>query len=476
MADGWRPVHTERLAEKNQNQPPTMKKKKVAKGNKRQEGIELKSPENAGSEFREFLREAIQEAMWNVMREEVESLCGSSHHPEAGAKYRRAGSEEGIMYFHGRKAGLKRPRVRARQADGREREVVLKSYEEARKKKNIEAEIMSFIEEGLSMRSAERVSGKAMSSSEISRMFIEQSSRRLEELRSRDLSEDEYYGMMIDGVFMSREQMVVVALGLRRDGSKQILDFQTGSTESYEVVKDLLSRLKARGFKVGGRLYAVLDGAKALHKGVVEFWPDAVIQDCVIHKERNLYCYLRKTDHAECKRLMKRLRVAEGAVAAREALEEMRGFLKARNAQALASLEEAGERLIALQLLNVPATLNVSLLSTNLIENALLNYRRQTTRVTRWNPKSDQLERWSATALIWVERGFRKIKGHEDIGRLMEALKQPPSAPLTRSAARCVPASPLRGAPAAQETASTQRAAEVNSSVDSKSNPLYASI
>jgi|GEM_PF-5101126 len=75
-----------------------------------------------------------------------------------------------------------------------------------------------------------------------------------------------------------------------------------------------------------------------------------------------------------------------------------------------------------------------------------------------------------------VERGFRKIKGHEDIWRLMEALLLPPPGPLTRSTARCVPASPLRGAPDAQETASTHRAAEINSSVDSKNNPLYASI
>lgn len=80
---------------------------------------------------------------------------------------------------------------------------------------------------------------------------------------------------------------------------------------------------------------------------------------------------------------MKRLRLAEGSEAAMEALAELRKFLKARNAQALASLEESGERLIALQKLNVPATLNVSLLSTNLIENAIHNYRRQTSRVTR---------------------------------------------------------------------------------------------
>ena len=123
----------------------------------------------------------------------------------------------------------------------------------------------------------------------------------------------------------------------------------------------------------------------------------------MIHKERNLYGYLRKSDHEECARLMKRLRLAEGSEAAMEALAELRKFLKARNAQALASLEESGERLIALQKLNVSATLNVPLLSTNLIENAIHNDRRQTSRVTRWNPESNQVERWSATALIWVK-------------------------------------------------------------------------
>jgi transposase-like protein len=201
----------------------------------------------------------------------------------------------------------------------------------------------------------------------------------------------------------------------------------------------------------------VLDGARALHKAVGEFWPDAVVQDCIIHKERNLHGYLRKSDHAECSRLVKRLRLAQGAEAGREALAALRKFLKERNAAALASLEESGERLIALHLLDVPATLNVSLLSTNLIENALHNYRRQTRRVTRWDPKSNQVERWSASALLWVERGFRKIKGYEGLPYLLSALARPASP--WAHVASCVAASPLRGAPASQETASTPLAA-----------------
>gem|GEM_PF-6187833 len=71
MADGWRPVHKERLERKTQNQPPTMKKNKAGKSNKRQESNETKESENsknAGSSFKDFLREAIQKAMWKVMR------------------------------------------------------------------------------------------------------------------------------------------------------------------------------------------------------------------------------------------------------------------------------------------------------------------------------------------------------------------------------------------------------------------------
>lgn len=420
----------------------------------------------AGNAFLEYMRGSIRDVLWDLMQEEVESLCGSSHRPVEGAIYRRAGSDDGIMYMNGRKEAVKRPRVRERQSDGSEREMGLKSYQQARQRKNIEAEVMAFVEEGLSARSTQRVTGKAISSSEVSRLFIAHSAQRLEELRSRDLSHGEYFGLMIDGVFLTRDLVVIVALGIRKDGSKQVLDFGTGSSESYEVARGLLSRLEVRGFKVPGRLYAVLDGAKALHKAVMEFWPEAVIQDCVIHKERNLYGYLRKADHSECARLMKRLRLAEGSEAAKEALGDLRGFLKPRNAQALASLEESGERLIALQMLEAPATLNVSLLSTNLIENAIHNYRRQTGRVTRWNPATDQVERRSATALLWVERGFRKIKGHEDLGELLSALGWPGDA-RAATAAGCVPASPLRGAPAAQESASTQPAAVAARTIDS---------
>lgn len=427
---------------------PTMRKDTKAK----ERLIQGENGKRGGEIFRDYMRGTIRETLWELMQEEVGILCGISHRPELGAICRRAGSNDGVMYLNGSKEAIKRPRVRRRQVLGGELELRLQTYEQARQTKNIEEEVMAMVEEGVSSRGCKRLSEDAMSASEISRRWAVHSAQRLDELRSRSLTGEEYFGLMIDGVFLTRELVVIVALGITKNGEKRILDFSVGSTENYEVARELLGRLRERGFKVNGRLLAVLDGAKALHKAVKEFWIDAVIQDCIIHKERNLHCYLRKGDHAECSRLVKRMRLAEGEAPAREGLAALRKFLKERNAAALASLDESGERLIALQLLNIPATLNVSLQSTNLIENAIHNYRRQTRRVTRWSAKGNQVERWSATALLWVERGFRKIKGHEDLPYLLAALGRPPS---PAAAPGSVPASPLRGAPAAQETAST---------------------
>jgi transposase-like protein len=404
---------------------PTMRKNERAKERLLQG---MNGTGSAEEVFRDYLRGAVRATLWDLMQEEVGILCGTRHRPELEAIYRRAGSENGVIYYNGSKEAIKRPRVRERVGVKDEREVQLKTYEQARQKKNIEAEVMAMVEEGVSARGGKRLTGNALSASEISRRWAVHSAQRLEELRGRSLIGEEYFGLMIDGVFLTRELVVIVALGITSEGCKKILDFSVGSTESYEVSRDLVSRLTERGFKAKGRLLAVLDGAKALHKAVIEIWPDAVIQDCVIHKERNLHGYLRKGDHGECSGLIKRMRLAEGEDAAREKLEALRKFLKGRNALALASLDAAGERLIALQLLNVPATLNVSLQSTNLIENAIHNYRRQTRRVTKWSTKGNQVARWSATALLWVERGFRKIKGHEELPQLLAALKRTPPA------------------------------------------------
>jgi transposase-like protein len=135
-----------------------------------------------------------------------------------------------------------------------------------------------------------------------------------------------------------------------------------GASESTETAKDLLGRQKERNFKPakGCRLLAVLDGSKALKEAVLSHWPDAVIQRCLVHKERNIKSFLSERYWGEVAHLFDRLRKAQGLLAGKKALKELECFLTKLNAGALESLREAGDELLAVHSLEVPQTLNPS--------------------------------------------------------------------------------------------------------------------
>jgi transposase-like protein len=197
---------------------------------------------------------------------------------------------------------------------------------------------------GIPSREQARVFNNASGTSpgEVSRLWKQEGLRCIEELRNRDLGLEDYVVLMLDGIWLADDLCAIVALGITIGGEKHILDFQIGSSENTEVCTDLFNRIEERGFKPR-RLLAVTDGSKALRKGVRRKWPDAIVQRCLIHKKRNIRGYLSYRHHPELKQLFSRLRKAEGIEAAEECVEKLRKFLNGKNAQALASLEEAGD-------------------------------------------------------------------------------------------------------------------------------------
>ena len=384
--------------------------------------------EEAGEVFRDLLRGVVRETILGVMAREVETLCGPAYYPDSTTDHTRAGSAAGSVLVEGRREEVQRPRVRRRKADGSTEEADLVSCRTAREPGELHAMLLRALAGGVSTRDQKRVypESPGASKSNVSRLFVNEGGRLFEEFRARDIVRDDWLILMLDGVRLAEEMWAIVALGVAGDGTKYMLDFEVGASESAEVATALLSRLVDRGFapKVGCRLLCVLDGAKALKTAVKKHWPSAVIQRCLVHKERNLKGYLSKRDWAELARLMTRLRKVQGAEAGRKALADLRSFLAGRNAEATASLDEAGDELIALHLLEVPNTLHVNLLSTNAIENSIGNIRRKIGRVTRWRVETDQARRWLALALTEAEKGFRKISGYLDLPALAHALAQ----------------------------------------------------
>ena len=382
--------------------------------------------------FEAWAREAVRDAFLELAEDEVERLCGKRHHPDRALAVERAGSAPGRILFGTDAMPIQRPRVRQRE-HGAESEVPLRCYEAARRGEGLREALMRATQAGVSTRAQSILHPKTprCGRSSISREWSLAASRRVEDLRGRDLSKERFLVLMMDGIVLGDDVTVVVALGITEDGRKVVLDFQPGASENKEICTELLRRVVDRGFRpCRSQLLTVLDGAPALHAAVLACFTRPVIQRCLVHKERNVLAKLAWKWHGETRRLFKVLRVAQGLDDARAALLRLRTFLAAHSAQAVASLDEAGEeQLLAVHALGLPNTLHVSLLSTNCIENPYRNVRAKLRRVCRWRSNTAMAERWMADALLQAEAGFHRIKGYQALAKLAEALDRRPDSP-----------------------------------------------
>jgi hypothetical protein len=105
---------------------------------------------------------------------------------------------------------------------------------------------------------------KALSKSAVSLMWAEKSREQLELLRNRSLSDTDWLAVLIDGVWLTREICVVVAVGIDIGGNKQVLEFEQGPSENITVVTELIKRLAKRGMRENKlrRLLVLRDGRR----------------------------------------------------------------------------------------------------------------------------------------------------------------------------------------------------------------------
>ncbi len=388
--------------------------------------MEQADSKEAGALLRAALRNKMREALMEIFEEEVQGLCGPSHSRNSKSNYYRAGSSPAKVKLGDQEHAIRRPRVRKSLGDA-SAEKHLASWKAAKDPEAWEQSLFRAVLCGVSTRSAQRLHEselKGLSKSAVSRLWATKAKTLIDEMLGRDLSELDILVVMLDGIHLCNGLCSVAAIGIDRSGAKHVLGFRIGSSENAEVCRDLVVDLHRRGLRPieGKRFLAVLDGSKALKNALLELYPDALTQRCLVHKERNLKGYLSKRHWADLGSLFKRLRRSEGKEDALERLADIEAFLQGKNAEALNSLQEAGEDLITFFTLEVPSTLNRSLLSTNAIENAFLNLRRHIGRVCRWRSNTDQADRWVASGLYLSEKTFHRMPGCNDMDKLEAAL------------------------------------------------------
>ena len=388
--------------------------------------IGILAPLQAGIEdfkgvFQEQIRTMVRNGLLDLMAQEVTDLCGRSQHPEGGI-FRRAGTEAVTIRTTSGKEKIAKRRVRAMQEDGSEMEVRLNTYEEIRSARGLFDEILEGMCHGASSSGVGKMTD--MSKGTVARAWKERSNELLTAFRARDLSGIDVLAVYLDGVFPGKERCVVVAMAIDVNGLKHLLDFEEGSSESAEVVTGLLERVTRRGLVVGRdrRVLVLRDGSAAIAKAVSGFWPDAVQQECLVHVERVVCAKLSYKHKRGFVEMMNVLRGVQGEAAGEEAFDGVLKYVKERNFAAFEALSARRDGILAFHRLNVPATLNVTFLSTNHIENVMGNARGTIGRVCRWHDETNQLARWMSVALLRAQSGFRRVLGHKELPDLVTAL------------------------------------------------------
>jgi putative transposase len=114
---------------------------------------------------------------------------------------------------------------------------------------------------------------------------------------------DQYRVLVLDGVVLKRKtgagalaRPVLVALGLRPDGKKEVIDFRLARAESAAQWEQFLGDLIRRGLS-GERLEMLcVDGGSGLLAALPTAFPEIPVQRCWAHKIRNVLNKVRRRD------------------------------------------------------------------------------------------------------------------------------------------------------------------------------------
>ncbi|MCM2626697.1 IS256 family transposase, partial [Lactiplantibacillus plantarum] len=110
----------------------------------------------------------------------------------------------------------------------------------------------------------------------------------------------QYAAIFLDATYLPlkrdtvQKEAVHIAIGIRPDGTKEVLNYQVAPTESTGIWTELLGTLIKQGVK--DVLLFVADGLVGLDEGLNRHFPKAKRQRCLVHVGRNLMNKVRVKD------------------------------------------------------------------------------------------------------------------------------------------------------------------------------------
>ena len=207
------------------------------------------------------------------------------------------------------------------------------------------------------------------------------------------------------------KEAVYIVIGIRLDGTKEVLGFSLAPTESAYVWKEILQDLKDRGLKEV--LLVVTDGLSGINDSIHSVYPNAQFQQCCVHISRNIAHKVRVSDRQE---ICNDFKLVYQAASKEEAMNQI-SFMIDKWKKQYPRVVKLLMNPAILTFYNFPPSIGRTIYSTNLIEGFNKQLKKYTKRKEQF-PNEESLERFLVSQfnnynqkfLCRIHKGFKEIQ------------------------------------------------------------------
>jgi len=277
------------------------------------EGVIKIEEERIRSHVDEVVRETVEQTLNGLLQAEADELCGAKRYARSPERLdTRAGHYDRKLHTQAGEVTLQVPRLRNLPFETE----IIERYR--RRESSVEEALVEMYLAGVSVRRVEDITealwGTRVSPSTVSELN-QKIYAQIEAWRNRPI-EGEHAYVYLDGIWLKRSWggevknvAVLVAIGVRSDGYREILGVVEGLKEDTESWRNFLRHLKQRGLQ-GVRLL-VSDKCLGLVEAAGEFYPEATWQRCMVHWYRNVMSVVPKGKVKEVMAMLKAIRAQE---------------------------------------------------------------------------------------------------------------------------------------------------------------------
>ena len=207
------------------------------------------------------------------------------------------------------------------------------------------------------------------------------------------------------------KEAVYIVIGIRLDGTKEVLGFSIAPTESSYVWKEILQDLKDRGLEEV--LLVATDGLSGINDSIHSIYPNAQFQQCCVHISRNIAHKVRVSDRQE---VCNDFKLVYQAASKEEAMNQI-SFMIDKWKKQYPRIVKLLMNPAILTFYNFPPSIRRTIYSTNLIEGFNKQLKKYTKRKEQF-PNEESLERFLVSQfnnynqkfLCRIHKGFKEIQ------------------------------------------------------------------